>query len=410
MKTMDLFDKIEDNSVQLRPYGVVDMKRIEELTMQRITAKPILRRRSLGMYLLAAVLIVLSLATTVFAYVGFTQYENPIQMLKAFYGNEEMESFEGGEVLIEDPWKPYTVVQPTIERVPLDEELAQEVTPPIAAVGQSVSWGDYTLTIQAHQHDKNLGAGTIYYTVENPNGVKGWDTQYDGEVWWPNGEIMYLSGASFRNYLIPGETTDTKLSVACYYGNTEYPAKYRAQDYVEMCFYHTDETIHLPKYASEEKTTALMSENGEIVVTSIGMEIRLQDMEFLYDYYATAPNGKVYPLPNHALLGYIAIQFSDGSEYVVWQNYQDSSKESIKNSVINSVYQDYSYGEIATYMFNRVIDPSLVTDVVICDVVFPVEVCMNTSKRFNMYPKANIFVTEEWRYMLDEIIITPAKP
>ena len=28
MKTMDLFDKIEDNSVQLRPYGVVDMKRI----------------------------------------------------------------------------------------------------------------------------------------------------------------------------------------------------------------------------------------------------------------------------------------------------------------------------------------------------------------------------------------------
>ena len=153
-----------------------------------------------------------------------------------------------------------------------------------------------------------------------------------------------------------------------------------------------------------------MSENGEIVVTSIGMEIRLQDMAFLYDYYATDPNGKVYPLPNHALLNYIAITFSDGSEYVVWQNYKDSSKESIKNSVINSVYQDNVFGEFATYMFNRVIDPSLVTGVIICDVVFPVEVCMNTSKRFNMLPKANIFVTEEWQYALHEIIFTPAHP
>ena len=41
MKTMDLFDRIEDNSVQLRPIGVVDRKRIEELTMQKITVKPV---------------------------------------------------------------------------------------------------------------------------------------------------------------------------------------------------------------------------------------------------------------------------------------------------------------------------------------------------------------------------------
>ena len=165
MNTMDLFDRIEDNTIQLRSCAMVDIKRIEELTMQRITAKPVRHRRSFGIYLLAAVLIILSLATTVFAYIGFTRYENPIQMLKGFYGNEELESFKGGEVFRDDEDKPYSVVLPTIERVPLDEELAQEVTPPIAAVGQSVSWGDYTLTIVAHQNDKILGAGTIYYTV-----------------------------------------------------------------------------------------------------------------------------------------------------------------------------------------------------------------------------------------------------
>ena len=395
MKTIDLFDSIQDQSVQLRPYGVVDMKRIEELTMQRITAKPILRRRSLGMYLLAAVLIVLSLATTVFAYVGFTQYENPIQMLKAFYGNEEMESFEGGEVLIEDPWKPYTVVQPTIERVPLDEELAQEVTPPIAAVGQSVSWGDYTLTIQAHQHDKNLGAGTIYYTVENPNGVKGWDTQYNGELWWPNGEIMFLQDGSWQNYLIPGETTDTKLSVACYYHGTEWLEEWRAQDFFEMCFYNTDETIQLPKCASEEKTTALISPNGEILITAMGMEVRIQDMEFLqYDTIIDA-DGVECPLVNEADINNVAVQFSDGSEYIV---VKDKDGAFIDNCMDVTIYnQDYTFGTLVTYMFNRIIDPDLVTGVVINDILFPVEVCQDVSVRMEMLPKTRVFNLEKYQ-------------
>lgn len=395
MKTIDLFDSIQDQSVQLRPYGVVDIKRIEELTMQRITAKPILRRRSLGMYLLAAVLIVLTLATTVFAYVGFTQYENPMQMLKAFYGNEEMESFEGGEVLIEDPWKPYTVVQPTIERVPLDEELAQEVTPPIAAVGQSVSWGDYTLTIQAHQHDKNLGAGTIYYTVENPNGVKGWDTQYNGELWWPNGEIMHLHGGSWQNYLIPGETTDTKLSVACYYHGTEWLEEWRAQDFFEMCFYNTDETIQLPKCASEEKTTALISPNGEILITAMGMEVRIQDMEFLqYDTIIDA-DGIECPLVEHSQINYVAVQFSDGSEYIV---VKDKDGAFIDNCMDVTIYnQDYTFGTLVTYMFNRIIDPDLVTGVVINDTVFPVQVCADVSIRMEMLPNTRVFNWEKYQ-------------
>ena len=99
MKTIDLFDTTEDQSVRLQPHGVVNMKRIEELTMQKISAQNTelpKQHKSFGMYLLAAVLITFLMATTVFAYVGFTQYDNPLQMLKVFYGNEEMESFEGG--------------------------------------------------------------------------------------------------------------------------------------------------------------------------------------------------------------------------------------------------------------------------------------------------------------------------
>lgn len=395
MKTIDLFDRIQDNSVQLRPYGVVDMKRIEELTMEKVNTKPVHRRRSFGVYLLAAVLIVFLMATTAFAYVGFTQYENPIAMLKTFYGNEEMESFEGGEVLIEDPWEPYTVVQPTIERVPLDEELAEKVTPPIAAVGQSVSWDGYTLTIQAHQHDKNLGAGTIYYTVENPDGVSGWDTQFDGSVWWPDGEIMFLRGSAWENYVIPGETTDECLSVACYYHGTERTQERRAQDYIEMGFYHTNSTIQLPKYASETETTALLSENGEILISSMGMDVRIQDMEFLqYDTIVDA-DGIECPLVNEADINYVAVQFSDGSEYIVDK---DKDGELICNCVDISIYQqDYIYGDTITYMFNRVIDPSLVAGVQINDTVYPVQVVEDVSVRMEMLPKTKVFNWEEFQ-------------
>jgi len=407
MKTIDLFDRIEDQSVQLQPNGVVNIKRIEELTLQKLSAKsnkPIHQRRSFGVYLLAAVLITFLMATTVFAYVGFTKYENPLEMLKTFYGNEEIESFEGGEVYMDDKDKPYTVVLPTIERVPLDEELAEVVTPPIAAVGQSVSWGDYTLTIQAHQHDKNLGAGTIYYTVENPDGVEGWYTQFNGELTWSNGEIMYLSGASWENFLIPGETTDTKLSVACYYHGSEWREKWREKDYFEMCFYNTDATIQLPKYASEENTAALISENGEILITSIGMEVRIQDMEFLHYDTIIDAEGMECPRVNEADINYVAVQFSDGSEYVVVQR---KSGEEIQNWADSSVYQqDYTFGILVTYMFNRIIDPNLITAVVINETVYPVEIVADASVRMEMLPKTRVFNWEEYQKKMTVVEIT----
>ena len=395
MKTLDLFDNVEDQSVQLQPHGVVNMKRIEELTIEKLSAKPVRRRRSLGVYLLAAVLITLSLVTTVFAYVGFVQYENPIAMLKTFYGNEEMVSIEGGEVYVDDEYKPYTVVQPTIERVPLDEELAEEVAPPIAAVGQSVSWGDYTLTIQAHQHDKNLGAGTIYYTVENPNGVEGYATQYDGNLHWPNGEIMFLRGCVWENYIIPSETTDTKLSVACYYHGTERIEERRKMDSIEMCFYNTEDVIQLPKYASEEDTLALLSENGEILISAIGMDVRIQDMEFLqYDTIIDA-EGDVCPLVNEADINYVAVQFADGSEYVVDK---DKDGELISNCADISIYQqDYIFGDTITYMFNRIIDPNLITGVVINETVYPVQIVEDVSVRMEMLPKSKVFNWEEYQ-------------
>ena len=109
-----------------------------------------------------------------------------------------------------------------------------------------------------------------------------------------------------------------------------------------MHFYYTDEVIRLPKYASEEETTALISENGEILLTAIGMEVRIQDMEFLYYDTFVDDDGTEYPLINEADINYVAVQFSDGSEYVVEK---DVDGVFISNCMDATIYQqDYTFG------------------------------------------------------------------
>lgn len=357
MNTFDLFDTIEDSAVQLQPRGGVDMKKIEKMTLDKVKAKntvPFKRRKPLGVYLLAAVLATFLLATTAFAYVGFTQYENPAQMLNTFFGNGDLPSVDGKEVEMTYYDKEYTVKWPAVQRVPLDEELAEEAAPPISAVGQSITIEDNTITIAAHQHDTVLGAGTVYFTVENPEGVDGYKTQYDGEVWWPLGELIRLNLCAHKNYIIPSETTDTKLSVACYYVG----ANWYEEDYIEAHFAGTDEVLKLPLNIFEP-TTSLESKDGAVTLTSIGMQLQLADMDFLY---RELEDGTMRPPLDDCDIDYLAVRFADGSEYVVDQ---DEDGELIENAAYSCGTNDDRIGAIHAYVFNRIIDLEQVEAVII---------------------------------------------
>lgn len=359
MNTFDLFDTIEDSAVQLQPHGGVDMKKIEKMTLDKVKAKntvPFKRRKPLGVYFLAAVLATFLLATTAFAYMGFTQYENPVQMLNTFFGSADLPSVEGMEVDMTYYDKEYTVKWPTAQRVPLDEELAQEAAPPIAAVGQSITVGDQTVTIVAHQHDALLGAGTVYFTVENPEGVSGYETQHDGEVWWPLGELIRLNLCAHKNYIIPGETTDTKLSVACYYVG----ANWYKEDYIEAHFAGTDDVLKLPLNVFET-TDSLTSKDGTVTLTSIGMELHLTDMDFLY---RKLEDGSMRPPLDNCDIDYLAVRLADGSEYVVDQ---DKDGELIENAAYSCGTDDAELGAIHAYVFNRIIDLEQVEAVIIND-------------------------------------------
>ena len=125
------------------------------------------------------------------------------------------------------------------------------------------------------------------------------------------------------------------------------------------------------------------------------MEVRIQDMEFLqYDTIIDA-DGIECPLVNEADINYVAVQFSDGSEYIVEK---DKNGEFIDNCAHISIFtQDYTFGRHITYMFNRIIDPDLVTGVVINDTVFPVQVCEDVSVRMEMLPKTRVFNWEKYQ-------------
>ena len=100
----------------------------------------------------------------------------------------------------------------------------------------------------------------------------------------------------------------------------------------------------------------------------------------------------------------MAVQFAEGSEYVVDKN---KDGESICNCVdISDYQQDYTYGNLVTYLFNRIIDPKLITAVVINETVYPVKLVEDASVRMEMYPKTKVFNWEEYQEKMHILEIT----
>ena len=324
------------------------------------------------MLLIAAVLSAM-LATTAFAYVGFTQYENPIQMLKTFFGADEYYVDEGRTHIVTYYDQTYEFVEPTVEHVPLDEEVAAEIAPFVSAVGKSTGYGDFTLTVEAHHYDSVTDCGIIYYTLENPNGITGYELQYDGEVWWPGGEKVSIKSCHGRNYIIEEETTETKLSVAHYYsgiyGDTGYiviePSLWLAFKQGEATFEDAQafedaiQPLYLPLNDGGGMRGVTLAD-GDIGLSAIGIRINVERMDFLMmnDVDGT-------PIGRHVdEIEKLKIRYKDGSEYVVMIGDGEN------------VTMNYAYcigsgdGEEISFSFNRLIDLDDVEAVIINDTEF----------------------------------------
>ena len=302
-----------------------------------------------------AAIITVMLATTAFAYVGFTQYENPMQLLKTFFGGEEYHLDDGFTYTETYYDQVYNFVVPTEEHVPVNTKVAEEdVAPYISNVGRSITDGGDTLTVKAHLYDSATDCGIIYITLENPNGVSGYNLQKDGEVWWPALQRIEAYNCNGKSFIIENETTDTLLSVAYYYSGL-----YGDENCIRVGFGGGDEFLYLP-LNDGGGMDAISLADGDILVSPIGIKIDASNMEFLRK---TDVDGTLLP-PLVGGLESLAIRYHDGSEYLIHMDTAGQLTENYKYCICSPD------NATITYSFNRLIDVDEIEAVIINGVEF----------------------------------------
>ena len=382
--------------------GPSPVTQMEGQTMKKISTKRLIRN------LLVAVLIVSMLAVTALAAGGFLLFDDPAQMLKKLYGNETgYDSSSGSITHLPDGESEMILVEPTFERVPADEVVQAELEPMVEAVGQSISWYGYTLTVDANLYDAATRCGVVTYILENPEGIKPYVVQTNGELSFPGGELVYCSQAC-ENFIIQEKTTDTTLAVACYYHFNE-----RRGDNLELTMYQwaamdsseceavmEELTAQIkqdvsPEEAYEVVENGLSEEEFDLAleqmtpeeITEYGyVELATREFNCLYECqdkiilaleevslsYVTAADGAVtvsaiaMGIDGSALdkrsVDSVKIRYDDGTEYVVSEGY-----------TINHTYAVWSEEGVLTISFNRIIDVEKIAAVSIDGVEYPVQ-------------------------------------
>jgi len=398
MTREDLFLAIgQVESSRLSRSELSSLQTEEDKTMYR---KP---RRTMR-NLVAAVLTICMLAVTAYAAAGYLLFDSPEDMISAIFGDKT--GFDHSEGSIRpDPEGPPSgiIVEPTYDRVPADEDVvASEAAPLVDAVGQSISWEGYTLTVDANLYDAVTKCGLLTYTVENPSGLH-YDLQSNGEVWFPTGEIVGINQYG-RSYIIQDKSSDTKLSATYYYqlrdpNTTDLEIGFNqwasiTQKQIEQRIEELKQELR--KEFSEEEALAhrkmslgnqwewfeenyTREENIDAAYEAWAYE-RLEEVTTSPDkiIIPEAPQGEMSNISlgdgavtlspiaatirkqeienlGESFMGLFKIRFADGSEYVVQDGYVENRVFAVTDSEEREL----------TYMFNRIIDVNEVVSVIV---------------------------------------------
>ena len=398
MRSEDLFlaiGSVEESRLARSELSVSSGADMED---RKMNVKP---KRIIRNFFVAAV-IVSMLAVTAYAVTGFLIFDSPEEMVSFVFGNKTgFDQAAAGEILDSDG--NLLNVQHGFERVPADETIvAEEVAPHVDPVGQSISWKGYTLTVDANLYDSVTKCGLVTYTLESTDPL-GYSLQSDGEVWFPEGELVGF-GQYGRSYIIQDQSTDTRLT-ATYYYQLRNP---ESSDLVITLSERVGRSQEEENRMIEELKQQLRQEIPEEEALAFQKEYvgdswpwfeenrtREENIESAYEAWAyqrleaaeacpdqivipesvqaemssiTLGDGVVTLSPiavtiqedqienlGHSFMGLMKVKFDDGTEYTVQDGY-------ISNYVFNVSDPE---GSNHTYMFNRIIDISRVTSVVV---------------------------------------------
>ena len=400
MRAEDLFaaiGSVEESRLARTELSVPSRENQEDKTM-KIRPTRIIRN------FFIAVVIVSMLAVTAYAVTGYLIFDSPEEMVASIFGDQTGFDHNPGSIQ-PDPNGPPTgiIVEPTFDRVPADEAVvAEDVAPYVDPVGQSISWEGYTLMIDANLYDASTKCGLVTYTLESDDPL-GYSLQSDGKVWFSTGGLVGFNQYGY-SYIIQDQSSDTKLTAIFYYQlrnpessdlvitlseragrsqeeedrmieelkqqlRQEIPEEealafqkeyvgdswpwfeqnrtreeniesayeawaYQRLEAAEAC----PDQIVIPETVQEEMSSITLGD-GAVTLSPIAVTIREDQIENL----------------GHSFMGLMKVKFADGTEYVVQDGY-------ISNYVFN-VSDDE--GKAHTYMFNRIIDISKVTSVVV---------------------------------------------
>lgn len=327
----------------------------------KMTAKKKKHFKVLRVFPVAAALILL-LSVTAFAVVGFTVYENPSAMLRAFFGENGAAASDG--IVEYDEDGKLAVNLPGWERVPVDETLADDlIANYISAETAVISWEGYTLMVEANLYDPLTESGLLYYTVENPDGVDRYRVEVNGMFGWyvEAGNIFTRIDVPGERYIDEAMSTETKVYICEYYINwnlSDNPLELEISAGVEVAdpdgpAPYVEHVVHGTAGISLESSgemSSLTLADGNVLVSPIG--IRIYEEALGFDRASYIHN--------------ITLRYNDGSEYVLLDN------EGFIDNRMYALGQGTSGPYHTTHLFNRIVDIGSLAEIILDDVVIDV--------------------------------------
>ena len=305
--------------------------------------------------LAAAVLLICTLATTAFAYTGFLVYENPRDMMEAFFGGN---SSAEGAVIVDEYGQ--TLVEPSFQREELNESAAAEYVEPFTyEVGQSISVEKNVLTVDGYAYDSNTQCGLVYMSLEMPGGFPEYKVANNGMLVWQGPELV-RTPFGIKVFVESAEDTQMKLAgyfyVPDYYAEKEFPLYlYNGQN-------RKDPHLNIP-LENVGNLQSVAAGNSGVQIAPFAVVVNGDKLGILTDTKETN-------------LSYLAVRYDDGSVYVVLD---ESGDIPVMNYIYGSMERgDKSDGYVSdryctTYILDRVLDIKRVVEVVVDDTIYQVD-------------------------------------
>ncbi len=373
--------------------NVIELHTEEERPMKRKT-----RKMSVTALIAAATVLILSVtAYAIGEHTGF---------FETIFGDTGTESTEAHDV-IADPDKPDSgmVTVPAYERVPVDQEKAEElVGAQVTDINKTFEMEGVTFTAESMVVDEN-GIGALTYTMSCPDGfplMEGYEgemgnmLQIDEDLGWiSSSPHLRLQGdkekpINSHEYLDSAASTDTEKHLTAYFYTpiqlkkgdvielvmTEYLYNGQEHSYTdpdtgeEQMEKDIDETEEHISFQVEDLVPAvtLTAEDGQTASVS-PMGVVLSDVyDGIHDLSLTYADGSTYTVRgqdvDNTQFGQLVTPNSFGAEGIEYEEDDDGDGET------DSIYTEYPRDDPAyegmwrtMYVFNRLVEPENVVSV-----------------------------------------------